>query len=49
MTILKALAAIALWDSGRFDTSEIAHCLHVLEADVARVLHVAREERRARA
>lgn len=49
MTTLKAMAAFSLWDSGRFDTAEIAHCLHVLEADVARVLHVAREERRARA
>lgn len=49
MTTLKALAAIALWDSGRFDTSEIAHCLNAPEADVARILHLAREERRARA
>lgn len=47
--IIRALAAIVLWDSGRFDTSEIATALEIAEADVARVLHVAREERRARA
>lgn len=49
MTTLKALAVIALWDTGRFDTAEIAHCLGMFEADVAHVLHVTREERRARA
>jgi hypothetical protein len=48
MTTLKALAVIALWDTGRFDTAEIAHATGTFEADVARILHLTREERRAR-
>jgi len=47
-SMLKALAAVALWDSGKFDTADIAHVMELDEADVVSVLHVLREERRAR-
>ena len=47
-SVLKALAAVALWDSGKFDTADIAHVLSMKEAQVADVLAFIREERRAR-
>ncbi len=37
-----ALAAIVLWNSGSFDTLEIATLLNVKEDAVYRVLHAAR-------
>lgn len=49
MTVGQSLAAVALWDTQRFDTCEIADVLKVTEAEVANVLHVVREERRKRA
>lgn len=48
LTALKSVAAVALWETKRFDTAEIAHAVGAAEADVERVLHIAREERRAR-
>ena len=47
-SLLKAVAAVALWDSGQFNTAQIAHVLGMKEARVADVLHFMREERRAR-
>ena len=46
MTLGKALAVVALWQSGRFDTLEIAEILTVAEADVARVLAVTADAKR---
>lgn len=40
---VKAVAAVALWQPQRFDTSEIAAALSIREGDVERILHVARE------
>lgn len=48
MSALKSVAVVALWDTKLFDTADIAHALGVAEADVERVLHIVREERRAR-
>lgn len=48
VSVLKAVASVALWDSGKFDTVEIAHVLDMKEALVADVLHHMREERRVR-
>ena len=47
-SLLKGVAAVALWDSGKFETSEIAHILDMPESSVADVLHYTREARRAR-
>lgn len=44
----QSLAAVILWDSGRFDTHDIAKVLMISEAAVERVLHITREERRRR-
>lgn len=47
----QAVAAIVLWASGQFDTSDIADVLKVREDAVYRTLHMARdgarEDRRA--
>ncbi len=43
MDTIKAVAAVALWRTGKFDSAEIARALSVPEAVVARVLHIARE------
>ena len=43
MPVLKAVAAVALWQTGRFRTDEIATPLSVHEGDVERILHAARE------
>ena len=48
MTVGQALATVALWDSRRFATADIAQLLHVREADVEQVIHLTREERRRR-
>lgn len=45
---LKGVAIAALWDSGEFGTHEIAHVLGLHGADVARVLDIIRDQRRAR-
>ena len=44
----KALAAIILWNSGNFDTLEIAEALHVAEDAVYRTLHAARHVAKGR-
>ena len=49
MSVLKAVAAVALWQTRQFDTAEIAAALEISEAEVCRAIHVAREERRRRA
>lgn len=49
VTILKAVAAVALWKTARFDTLEIAHCLDMTEADVVAAIHVARQAAKERA
>lgn len=48
LTALKSVAVVALWGTKLFDTTEIAHAVGAAEADVERVLHIAREERRTR-
>lgn len=47
MNLGQALAAVALWNTRRYDTVDIAEILGVPEADVERALHTARELRRA--
>jgi len=47
-SLITAVAAVALWDSGKFRTDEIAHALRMPESEVAKVLHFIREERRSR-
>lgn len=49
MSMIKAVAAVALWRTGKFDTADIAAALDIPEADVCRVIHLAREEDRRRA
>jgi DNA-directed RNA polymerase specialized sigma24 family protein len=49
MNIIKAVAAVALWQTRKFDTADIAAALDVPESEVCRVIHVAREEDRRRA
>lgn len=46
MNLIQAAACIVLWESGRFDTSDIAKALHVSEADVCRILDAAKERQR---
>jgi DNA-binding transcriptional regulator LsrR (DeoR family) len=46
MNLLAGAATLVLWESGRFDTADIASALHVSEADVCRVLAAAKERRR---
>ena len=46
MTVLQAAAALTLWNSGHFDTLDIAVALGVPEADICRVLHAARQRSR---
>lgn len=41
-----AIAVVALWDTKRFSTAEIAEILLVPECDVERVLHIRREAAR---
>jgi hypothetical protein len=41
-----AIAVIALWDTRKFLTKEIADILSVHESDVERVIHVRREAAR---
>ena len=46
MTEQSAIATIALWDTKRFSTAEIAEIAEILlipEADVERVIHIRRE------
>ena len=40
---IKAVAAVALWQTRRFDTAEIAAALSIHEGDVERILHTVRE------
>jgi len=42
MNLLKAAAAVTLWNSGMFDTMNIAEALSVTEADVCIVIQAAR-------
>lgn len=49
MSVIKAVAAVALWRTAKFDTADIAEALSVSEADVCRVIHLTREEDRKRA
>jgi hypothetical protein len=46
MNVLQGACVLVLWESGRFDTLDIAKALHVSEADVCRVLDAAKERRR---
>ncbi len=46
MLLLKALAVVALWQSRRFDTAEIAAALDLPESEVCSVIHHAREAAR---
>lgn len=48
VSLLKAVAAVALWDSRQFCTAQIADVLGMKECQVASVLSFIREERRAR-
>lgn len=48
-SVKQAMGVIWLWDSGEFDTAEIAEAMRIPEAEVANILHHTREERRARA
>jgi hypothetical protein len=40
------VAAIALWDTRRFRTDEIASALFIREADVERIIHIRRQAAR---
>ena len=40
------IAIIALWDTGKFSTFEIASFLDVGEAEVSRIIHIRREAAR---
>lgn len=42
MSLLKAIAAVALWQTRRFDTLDIAHVLDAPEPEVVKVLDEAR-------
>lgn len=46
MPIIKAVAVVALWETGRFRSDEIAVALSIRESDVERILHVKREAER---
>ena len=46
MTESVAIAVIALWDTRRFSTADIAQMLAVHESDVERVIHIRREAAR---
>lgn len=46
MTLVQAAAALILWQSGRFDTADIASVIGRTEADVCRVIHAAKERER---
>lgn len=46
MTEQSAIAVIAIWDTKRFSTAEIAEILLLPEADVERVVHIRREAAR---
>lgn len=48
MTTLKGVAIVALWRSGKFDTADIAHAVGLHEAEVCRVIAIARELERQR-
>lgn len=43
LTETQALASIFLWNSGHFDTKDIADVLHVKEDAVYRTLHASRD------
>ncbi|WP_192258632.1 hypothetical protein [Mesorhizobium caraganae] len=46
MNLLQGAACLVLWQSGQFDTVDIAHALKIQEADVCRLLDAARERAR---
>lgn len=46
MNLLQSAACIVLWQSGRFDTLDIAKALGCTEADVCRLLDAARNRER---
>lgn len=46
MTLVQGAAVLVLWQSGRFDTADIAKALGQTEADVCRVIHAAKERAR---
>ncbi|WP_167522484.1 hypothetical protein [Mesorhizobium sp. M2D.F.Ca.ET.232.01.1.1] len=46
MTLVQGAACLILWESGRFDTLDIARALNVSEADVCRVLDAAKGRQR---
>jgi hypothetical protein len=47
-SLKQAIGVVFLWDSGEFDTVEIAQAMRVHESEVESILHHIREERRAR-
>lgn len=48
-TVQQSMGVVWLWDSGEFDTAEIAEAMRIPEAEVASILHHIREDRRAHA
>lgn len=46
MSLLKAIAAVALWRTGQFDTLDIAHVVEAPEPEVVKVLDEARRAER---
>lgn len=44
--VQEACAVMALWQTGQFDTMEIANLLAIPEPVVCRVIHIAREAAR---
>lgn len=46
MTMDKAIAVIAMWDTRRFSTHDIALLLGIRECDAERVIHIRREAAR---
>lgn len=46
MTMSLAIATVALWETKKFCTAEIATMLGVHESDVERVIHIKREAER---
>lgn len=43
MNLYQAAIAVELWETGQFDTLDIARAVEASEADVCRLLHEARD------
>ena len=44
LTVLQAVAVFALWESGRFDTADIAAVFNVPEGMIHNLLHSVKEQ-----